>query len=134
MAALLRCSAEDLKACPGIGPTKARRLHDTFHQPFRRTIVAGSSSGGAAAAAGGSGGTEAGAAAAVPGGQQLQQQEQQQQDWQGGPALGAAVVPAELQELQVGDGDAEAAVEDGSDGGGGGGLGAFGGSDDDDFL
>lgn len=27
---------EELSACPGIGPTKVRRLHDTFHEPFRR--------------------------------------------------------------------------------------------------
>ena len=31
-----QASMEELSACPGIGPTKLRRLHDTFHEPFRR--------------------------------------------------------------------------------------------------
>lgn len=29
---------EELSACPGIGPTKVRRLYETFHEPFRRNI------------------------------------------------------------------------------------------------
>lgn len=29
---------DELLACPGIGPTKVRRLHDTFHEAFRRTL------------------------------------------------------------------------------------------------
>ena len=29
---------EELSTCPGIGPTKVRRLFDTFHEPFRRTL------------------------------------------------------------------------------------------------
>lgn len=29
---------EELSACPGIGPTKVRRLYETFHEPFRRTL------------------------------------------------------------------------------------------------
>ena len=29
---------EELSACPGIGPTKVRRLYETFHEPFRRTV------------------------------------------------------------------------------------------------
>ena len=37
LAALMTASSEQLAACPGIGPTKVRRLHDTFHAPFRRT-------------------------------------------------------------------------------------------------
>ena len=37
LAALMTASPEQLAACPGIGPTKVRRLHDTFHAPFRRT-------------------------------------------------------------------------------------------------
>lgn len=28
----------ELSVCPGIGPTKVRRLYDTFHEPFRRTL------------------------------------------------------------------------------------------------
>ncbi len=38
MGAILRASAEELSACPGIGPTKVRRLHDAFHEPFRRVL------------------------------------------------------------------------------------------------
>ncbi len=38
MASIFQASAEELLTCPGIGPTKARRLHDTFHQPFRRSF------------------------------------------------------------------------------------------------
>jgi DNA excision repair protein ERCC-1 len=70
---IFKASAEELQACPGIGPTKARRLHETFHQPFRRSITASSA---AAAAAGAGGGTAAAAAAgagAPPVGQQQQQ-------------------------------------------------------------
>ena len=37
LAALMTATSEQLAACPGIGPTKVRRLHDTFHAPFRRT-------------------------------------------------------------------------------------------------
>ncbi|GMH42395.1 hypothetical protein BSKO_10314 [Bryopsis sp. KO-2023] len=33
-AAIMKASKEDISACPGIGPTKLQRLHDTFHQPF----------------------------------------------------------------------------------------------------
>ncbi|EFN59249.1 hypothetical protein CHLNCDRAFT_19196 [Chlorella variabilis] len=40
VAVIFKASAEELQACPGIGPTKARRLHETFHQPFRRSISA----------------------------------------------------------------------------------------------
>lgn len=34
----MQASMEELSACPGIGPTKVRRLHETFHEPFRRTL------------------------------------------------------------------------------------------------
>lgn len=34
----LQASMEELAACPGIGPTKVRRLYETFHEPFRRNI------------------------------------------------------------------------------------------------
>jgi NAD-dependent DNA ligase len=37
LAALMGATAEQLAACPGLGPTKVRRIHDTFHAPFRRT-------------------------------------------------------------------------------------------------
>ena len=34
----LQASAEELSACAGIGPTKVRRLYDTFHEPFRKPL------------------------------------------------------------------------------------------------
>ena len=37
-AAIMSSSIEDLSACPGLGPTKIKRLHDAFHEPFRRTL------------------------------------------------------------------------------------------------
>jgi len=37
-AGVMRASQEDLSACPGLGPTKVKRLHDAFHEPFRRTL------------------------------------------------------------------------------------------------
>lgn len=39
LAALAKASMEDLSACPGLGPTKVARLHDAFHQPFRRSAT-----------------------------------------------------------------------------------------------
>jgi Helix-hairpin-helix motif len=35
---LVQADIEELLACPGIGPTKVRRLYETFHEPFRRTL------------------------------------------------------------------------------------------------
>lgn len=66
-------------AAAGIGPTKARRLHDTFHQPFRRAITAM---------------PQAAAAAATPIGQQPQPPQQQ-------AAVGP--LPAGLQEATLDD-------------------------------
>lgn len=37
-AGIMQASMEDLSACPGIGPTKVRRLYETFHEPFRHTL------------------------------------------------------------------------------------------------
>lgn len=37
--------------CPGIGPTKVRRLHDTFHEPFRKALRVPAAQGAAPAAA-----------------------------------------------------------------------------------
>lgn len=34
----MQADMEELLACPGIGPTKVRRLYETFHEPFRRTL------------------------------------------------------------------------------------------------
>ncbi|GAB4816153.1 hypothetical protein N2152v2_003199 [Parachlorella kessleri] len=38
--AIFKASAEELQRCPGVGPTKAKRLRETFHEPFRKTIAA----------------------------------------------------------------------------------------------
>uniref|UniRef100_A0A2P2L6F6 DNA excision repair protein ERCC-1 n=1 Tax=Rhizophora mucronata TaxID=61149 RepID=A0A2P2L6F6_RHIMU len=35
---IMDASMEDLARCPGIGERKVKRLHDTFHEPFRRVI------------------------------------------------------------------------------------------------
>lgn len=35
-AGIMKASMNQLAACPGIGPTKVKRLYDTFHEPFRR--------------------------------------------------------------------------------------------------
>ncbi|KAI4367862.1 hypothetical protein MLD38_016485 [Melastoma candidum] len=35
---IMDASMEDLARCPGIGERKVRRLYDTFHEPFRRTV------------------------------------------------------------------------------------------------
>jgi len=48
---LLRASADDLAACPGLGPTKVQRLQRAFAAPFRAPAAVTA----AAAAAGGSG-------------------------------------------------------------------------------
>lgn len=34
----MKASMEELAACPGLGPTKVKRLHDTFHEPFRKVV------------------------------------------------------------------------------------------------
>lgn len=36
VANILRASQEQLQSCPGVGPTKARRLYEAFHEPFRK--------------------------------------------------------------------------------------------------
>ncbi|EFJ42870.1 hypothetical protein VOLCADRAFT_33669, partial [Volvox carteri f. nagariensis] len=37
LAAMMRCNDPDaFSACPGIGPTKVRRLMEAFHEPFRK--------------------------------------------------------------------------------------------------
>ncbi|XP_078442579.1 nucleotide repair protein isoform X1 [Wolffia australiana] len=36
LSGIIDSSMEDLARCPGIGEQKVRRLHDTFHKPFRR--------------------------------------------------------------------------------------------------
>ncbi|GAB4855519.1 hypothetical protein Ancab_024138 [Ancistrocladus abbreviatus] len=35
---IMDASMEDLARCPGIGERKVKRLYDTFHEPFKRTI------------------------------------------------------------------------------------------------
>ncbi|KAL6775946.1 RAD10 [Auxenochlorella protothecoides x Auxenochlorella symbiontica] len=39
MAALFSASKEELALCPGLGPTKVKRLFEAFHEPFRNTLV-----------------------------------------------------------------------------------------------
>jgi len=34
----LQASSQEMSTCPGIGPTKVRRLHECFHEPFRRAL------------------------------------------------------------------------------------------------
>ena len=34
----MKASMEELAACPGLGPTKVKRLHETFHEPFRKVV------------------------------------------------------------------------------------------------
>ncbi|KAL4443921.1 hypothetical protein ABPG75_011658 [Micractinium tetrahymenae] len=113
VAGIFRASAEELQACPGIGPTKARRLHDTFHQPFRRAITATPPAAAAAAASphGGGGG---------PAQQQQQQRHVAQQE--GHEQAGVGALPPGLQEAGLDD-----EAEEGS------GLGGEG-SEDDDFV
>eukprot|EP00250_Pteridium_aquilinum_P016052 c22916_g1_i1 orf=230-1546(+) len=38
LAATMGASMEELARCPGIGERKVKRLHDAFHEPFRRTL------------------------------------------------------------------------------------------------
>ena len=65
LADAFKAGAGDFAAVPGLGPVKARRLHDAFSQPFRRALVAGGGGGGGGGGAGGSG--AAGAAGAAGG-------------------------------------------------------------------
>ncbi|BDA42501.1 DNA excision repair protein ERCC-1 [Coccomyxa sp. Obi] len=37
-AGVMQANMQQLSALPGIGPTKVRRLHETFHEPFRKTL------------------------------------------------------------------------------------------------
>ncbi|XP_050381926.1 DNA excision repair protein ERCC-1 [Argentina anserina] len=36
---VMDASMEDLARCPGIGERKVKRLHDTFHEPFKRVVA-----------------------------------------------------------------------------------------------
>lgn len=92
MAGIFKAGEEELQACPGIGPVKARRLHEAFSQPFRRTLAPAATG----AAGGGAGPGSSGAARGGPqkqGGPQQQAQQQRQQ----------AALPAELQQGVVGE-------------------------------
>ncbi|DBA74246.1 hypothetical protein WJX77_006298 [Trebouxia sp. C0004] len=35
---IMQASMEQLATCPGLGPTKVKRLHETFHEPFRKVV------------------------------------------------------------------------------------------------
>jgi len=37
VAAMFQAEADELQACPGVGPTKARRLYEAFSEPFKKT-------------------------------------------------------------------------------------------------
>jgi hypothetical protein len=102
LAALMGATAEQLAACPGLGPTKVRRIHDTFHAPFRRTarqlrIQDAVRDGGA------------GATAVAPGAQQpLQLQAQEHMGGAGGSAAPEVQEPQQQQAEGVTDADAAA--------------------------
>jgi len=38
VAGTMRASMTRMATCPGVGPSKVRRLYETFHEPFRRKI------------------------------------------------------------------------------------------------
>ena len=38
IAGIFRASEDQLRACPGIGPIKAKRLHEAFHHPFKKNL------------------------------------------------------------------------------------------------
>ncbi|KAI8468891.1 MAG: hypothetical protein J3K34DRAFT_386077 [Monoraphidium minutum] len=57
LADAFRAPAAAFARCPGLGPVKARRLHDAFSQPFRRPLGGGGGGG-----SGGGGGLSAAAA------------------------------------------------------------------------
>ncbi|KAA3486375.1 DNA excision repair protein ERCC-1 isoform X1 [Gossypium australe] len=38
LSSIMDASMEDLARCPGIGERKVKRLHDTFHEPFKRIV------------------------------------------------------------------------------------------------
>lgn len=89
MADLFQADKDQLADCQGLGPVKVQRLWEAFHQPFRKTIVAGMQE--QQPAAGGSSSQPAGAVAAggaVPAQVQLQ----------AGPSTGAAPTQQQQQE------------------------------------
>jgi NAD-dependent DNA ligase len=67
MADLFEADKDQLADCPGLGPVKVQRLWEAFHQPFRKTIVAGMQEQQPAAAAGPS--SQPGAAGVAAAGQ-----------------------------------------------------------------
>jgi len=68
LAALLQATPQQLAACPGIGPTKVRRLQETFRDPLRRAAAPRQTSMPAFAEGGAAAAGAAGAAAAGPAG------------------------------------------------------------------
>ncbi|KAF8064639.1 ERCC1 [Scenedesmus sp. PABB004] len=105
LAEILTAEVEQLTACPGLGPVKARRLLEAFRQPFKRSLAA---PGGSQQQPGGSQ-QQAGGSQQQPQ-QQPQQQAQEQQG--GGGAAPAAVLQGEPLDGDVGDGGAEGSEED----------------------
>lgn len=49
---LLQASMEELALCPGIGPTKVKRIHEALHEPFKRKAKAPAAGARAGAGAG----------------------------------------------------------------------------------
>jgi NAD-dependent DNA ligase len=91
LADAFRGAPAQFAACPGLGPVKARRLHDAFSQPFRRALVAGQQQ------------------------RQQQQQQQQQQQPAAPPEAGEGSAPP-LVELPLGDDDGRASEEEDDEG------------------
>lgn len=89
-----QASMEELLACPGIGPTKVRRLYDTFHEPFRRTLQQPET------------GSQP-AAVSQPGSSGQQQQQQQSADTAAAAAAvvddGIAEIGGDEDEIEAGD-------------------------------
>eukprot|EP00882_Tetradesmus_deserticola_P025593 GHRQ01028124.1.p1 GENE.GHRQ01028124.1~~GHRQ01028124.1.p1 ORF type:complete len:231 (+),score=81.33 GHRQ01028124.1:840-1532(+) len=84
LAEAMQADQEDFAAVPGLGPVKARRLHEAFSQPFKRNLtgVQGPAAAGSAAPAAGAPPVTQDAGAgqlqqAADGGQSGEQQEQQ---------------------------------------------------------
>eukprot|EP00882_Tetradesmus_deserticola_P015716 GHRQ01016746.1.p2 GENE.GHRQ01016746.1~~GHRQ01016746.1.p2 ORF type:complete len:235 (+),score=108.83 GHRQ01016746.1:89-706(+) len=86
LAEAMQADQEDFAAVPGLGPVKARRLHEAFSQPFKRNLTGlqgPAAAGGAAPAAGAPPATQdagAGQLQQAAGSSQNEEQQEQQGD------------------------------------------------------